>query len=73
MLPVAKFKRYIRDNEYYANHFYCAYPQAKTTMILQALSLERELAAFRERSRDLEPERFASEYRDFLTSVQRSL
>ncbi len=73
VLPVAEFKRYIRDNEYHANHFYCAYPEATTTTILQALSLERELVAFRERARDLEPERFASEYRDFLTSVQRSL
>ncbi|HEV2773902.1 MAG TPA: hypothetical protein VGV57_13940 [Thermoleophilaceae bacterium] len=45
-LPTGRFKRYIRRNEYEASHFYSAYPQATTTMVNAALTLDPMLLPF---------------------------
>jgi hypothetical protein len=69
-LPTAPFKEYIRANEIEVSHFYAAYPQATTTMVLQALELDERFAAFKRRAATLEGEAFAAEWRRFLTEAQ---
>ena len=72
-LPTAPFKAYIKRNEYEASHFYSAYPEATTTMVNAALELEEKLQAFKRRTQGMDPERFAAEWRRFLTDVQELL
>jgi hypothetical protein len=72
-LPAGPFKKYIRRNEYVANHYYSAYPEATATMVLQALELEPKVAALRARAADLSPAEFAAEWRRLLTEVQHCL
>jgi hypothetical protein len=72
-LPTAPFKDYIRRHEIEASHFYSAYPEATTTMVLAALEVEEQLTPLLERARDADPETFACEWRAFLTDVQRCL
>jgi hypothetical protein len=69
-LPTAPFKAYIKRNEYDVSHFYSAYPEATTTMVTAALELDGKLAEFKQRTRGMDPERFAAEWRAFLTDVQ---
>ncbi len=69
-LPTGPFKVYIQRNEVPASHFYSAYPQATTTMVLSGLELERKLARFDALSDELDDEAFAAAWRDFLTDVQ---
>jgi len=72
-LPAGPFKDYIRENEYVANHYYSAYPEATTTMVLQALELEPEIAALCERAAGMSPDEFAAEWRRVLSEVQHCL
>lgn len=72
-LPTAPFKAYIQRNEIEASHFYSAYPEATTTMVLSALELRARLDAFRRDTQGLAPEAFAAAWRAFLTDVQRCL
>lgn len=72
-LPTAPFKAYIRANELDVCHFYSAYPEATTTMVLQALELDERLAAFKRRAGALEGEAFEAEWRNFLTEAQACL
>ena len=69
-LPTAPFKAYIKRNEYEASHFYSAYPEATTTMVTAALALDEKLQAFKQRTGGMDPERFAAEWRAFLSDVQ---
>ena len=39
-LPVEPFKRYIRHNEFVANHYCSAYPGATTTEIVSAARIQ---------------------------------
>jgi hypothetical protein len=68
--PVTPFKSYIRGNEYPVSHYYSAYPSASTTMITSALALSRPLQEFGLRAATFTPERFADEYRGFLTRME---
>ena len=72
-LPTATFKEYIRRNEIEASHFYSAYPDSTKSMVSAGLALDKKLAAFKERTHDADPERFAHEWRRFLTDVQAHL
>ena len=69
-LPTGRFKQYIRRNEYEASHFYSAYPQATTTMVNAALTLDPKLAAVRQQAATMDDEQFAAAWRAFLTDVQ---
>jgi hypothetical protein len=69
-LPTAPFKRYIKDNEIVASHFYSAYPEATTTMVLDALALAKEVDAFRALTAEVTPEAFAAAWDELLTKVQ---
>ena len=72
-VPAAPFKRYIRANEFVADHYYSAYPTATTTMVKSALELRKRLRDFTIRAATLSPEKFRQEYRRFLTDVQANL
>jgi hypothetical protein len=69
-LPTAPFKRYIKTNELPASHFYSAYPDYTTTMVLSALELEPKVTAFKERTKGATPGEFAAAWRELLTDVQ---
>lgn len=47
-LPTGPFKEYIRSNETAADHFYSAYPEATSTMVQRALTLDGFVPAARE-------------------------
>jgi len=68
--PVGPFEAYIQRNEFVASYYWSAYPQASTTMILDALALEERLTAFLQTSESLGPEAFHAAYEEFLTEVQ---
>lgn len=70
-LPVQPFKDYIRRNEFEANHYYSAYPSATTTVVLSALELRNQFAAFQERTRGMQAEEFKRAYEGFLTDMQK--
>jgi hypothetical protein len=72
-LPTGPFKRYIQAHELTASHFYCAYPEATTTIVLSALEIDERLAAFHERTRGMEPDAFARAWNAFLADVQEHL
>jgi len=71
--PVTPFKAYIRANEFVADHYYSAYPEATATMITSALSLQSSLQELTARAAKLSPEEFVAEYREFLTVHQEDL
>lgn len=72
-LPPGPFKRYIRDHEIVASHYYSAYPEATATVILAALELAPQVAALRAQATDLSPEEFALAWRRFITDTQQCL
>jgi hypothetical protein len=72
-LPVDPFKRYIRHNEYVANHYWSAYPGASTTEVISAARVAVALDKFKRQSATLEPEAFKAAYESFLAGVQRDL
>jgi hypothetical protein len=69
-LPTGPFKKYIKRNEIEASHFYSAYPESTTTMVLAALELEPKVQALLATKSDADPEEFASAWRALLTDVQ---
>lgn len=72
-LPTEPFKAFIHGNEFEASHFYSAYPESTTAMVLASLELEQELDRFRYISRGLDDNGFAAAWRTFLTRSQRCL
>jgi hypothetical protein len=72
-LPTGPFKAYIKRHQLVASHFYSAYPEATTTMVLSALALDERLGAFRARTKGMDPDAFAQAWRDFLHAVQTDL
>jgi hypothetical protein len=72
-LPTGPFKSFIRRNEVPASHFYCAYPESTTAIVLAGLELEQELDRFRYVARGLDDDGFAAAWRVFLTRAQRCL
>jgi hypothetical protein len=69
-LPTAPFKSYIKANQVEASHFYSAYPEATTTMVLGSLALEKQVAAFKARTAGATPEEFAAAWENLLTEAQ---
>ncbi len=68
-LPTGQFKKYIQRHELVASHFYSAYPEATTTIVLSALDLDRELRAFCERTSGMPADAFARAWCDFFIEV----
>jgi hypothetical protein len=72
-IPVAPFKAYIRRNEYVANHYWSAYPEATTTEIIAAGRVAGAVERLGRRSSELDPDEFQTAYRSLLESVQGDL
>jgi hypothetical protein len=69
-IPVEPFKRYIRANEYVANHYWSAYPGATTTEIISAKRVAAALDDLRTRAPDMSPDEFKAAYERMITEVQ---
>jgi hypothetical protein len=69
-LPSGPFKQYIRDNEFVANHYYSAYPEATTTTVLSALEIAPKLGALWNRAASMSPEEFHAAWQALLTDGQ---
>jgi hypothetical protein len=72
-LPTGRFKAYIKRHEVVASHFYSAYPEATTTMVLSALALDERLRAFRAKTKSVDDDAFARAWSEFLSEVQAEL
>ena len=72
-IPVEPFKRYIRANEYVANHYWSAYPGATTTEIVSARPVVAALEDLRNRADGMSPAEFKAAYETMLASVQGDL
>ncbi|RKS75432.1 hypothetical protein CLV35_1898 [Motilibacter peucedani] len=72
-LPTVPFKKYIRDNEIEASHYYSAYPDATASMVLAALQLEPAVQDLVRRARTSSPDEFSQQWQVFLTRAQRWL
>lgn len=72
-LPAGPFKDYIRRNEYTANHYYSAYPEATTTTVLASLQLSPKVAELRRRAPGMSPEEFGAAWQALLSEVQSCL
>lgn len=62
-VPVTPFKTYIRANEFTADHYYSAYPEATTTMIKSALAVKDEVTDFNKHAATFDSNDFAVAYR----------
>lgn len=72
-IPVEPFKRYIRANEYVANHYWSAYPGATTTEIISAKRVAAALDDLRRRAPGMDADAFKRAYDEMLTSLQGDL
>jgi hypothetical protein len=70
-LPVAPFEAYIMDQRLPVDHYYCAYPEASTKMVLAALELRERHASLQRRLPALDDAAFAAAVRAFLADNQR--
>ena len=69
-IPASGLKAYIAEHEYPAGHYYSAYPEASSTMIIAALALRRDLDRLRREAPSLTPEAFDKAYHALLTDHQ---
>jgi hypothetical protein len=69
-LPPSPFKDYIRRNQYEANHFYSAYPDATSTTVLAALELAPKVDALIAQAPAMSAEAFAAAWRALLSGTQ---
>lgn len=72
-LPAGPFKEYIRRNEYTANHYYSAYPEATATTVLGALELAPKVAELQRRAPGMSPESFKAAWESLITETQSCL
>jgi hypothetical protein len=68
--PVAPFKRYIRKNEYIANHYWSAYPEAATTEVNSAGRVAKAVTGLRRKADGMDGASFKKAYDEMLTSIQ---
>jgi len=61
---------YIEAHSHHVDHFWMAYPEASTTMISQALELQAAYEAARPGLDADDRQRFAAQWRRFVTQVQ---
>lgn len=70
---LAEFAAHINAHWIPAEHYYCAYPQASTKMVLAANELRGHFDELAARAPQLDPQQFAAEYERFLARAQRCL
>jgi len=69
-IPAADFKDVIARHEYPASHYYSAYPEASTAMVLGALEVKEKLDQLRVAARGMGPAEFDAAWRAFLRDTQ---
>jgi hypothetical protein len=62
--PSTRFNQYIREHDFPAAHFYCAYPKATVADVGRALDVRDELADLAAKGRRAKPEKFAKRWND---------
>lgn len=72
-VPPSPFKEYIRRNQYEANHFFSAYPNATATTVLAALELAPAVNELRQREPEMSAEEFARAWHGLLSRSQTCL
>ncbi|HMD57893.1 MAG TPA: hypothetical protein VKG82_10525 [Solirubrobacteraceae bacterium] len=68
--PVDRFLSFILARTTPAQYYYCAYPEASSTMVEAALRLSEEHRRFAAEAAGLEDDAFAARYAEFLTRNQ---
>lgn len=72
--PVGPFKAYIHANDLPIAHYYAAYPEASTKMVLSALSVRERLRKFAATAaQPMGPAQFRAAYEAFIADGQRDL
>jgi hypothetical protein len=72
--PTGPFKAYIHANDLPIAYYYSAYPQASTSMVNSSLAVREAFKEFcGEVACTVDPDRFNTAYRAFLTKVQHDL
>jgi hypothetical protein len=69
--PVQPFLRYIQSNDFGADHFYSAYPNASNTEVLTGLRTQGLVTALSRHGRSGTPQEFRRRYDDLLSEAQR--
>jgi hypothetical protein len=71
--PMERFRAFIFSKAEPTGHYWSAYPEASSRMVVSALELRERVDGFARAAAELPPEDFAAAYRRFLASVQRHL
>jgi|SoiMethySBSTD1v2_1073268.scaffolds.fasta_scaffold235735_3 hypothetical protein len=69
-VPAGPFKADIARHEYPAEHYYAAYPEASTTMVMSALEVRERLDELRSRAGGMDAEAFDVAWTAFLRDTQ---
>jgi hypothetical protein len=72
-LPSGPFKQYIRNNAFVASHYYSAYPEATTTVVLSALKIAPVVEALRDQAATMSAEQFHAAWQALVTDGQSCL
>ena len=68
--PVDRFVSFVRARATPTQYYYCAYPEASSTMIRAALRLSEQHRRFAAEAAGLDDAAFAARYAEFLTRAQ---
>jgi hypothetical protein len=68
--PVDRFLKYVRGQTTPPLYYYCAYPGASSTMIGDALTLQKRHRQFARKARELNDQEFAARFAEFLRKNQ---
>lgn len=72
--PAARFRQYIHHNDMPIAHYYSAYPEGSTTMVLAGQSLGERLEELKAKAREaIDPVEFRRLYESFLADVRKDL
>ena len=70
LIPTDGFNRWVTAEEAIPGHYYSAYPEASTAMVVRALALHERLRAFARTAEHLDDAAFDGAYRELLEDVQ---
>jgi hypothetical protein len=71
--PMERFRKYIFDKAVPTGHYWSAYPDGSSRMVVSALALRQAVDDFARGAASLPPAEFAAAYRHFLGEVQEHL
>jgi hypothetical protein len=71
--PMERFKCFITKHQVRTNHYWTAYPESSSRMVVSALALQSKLEPFARDAAALPAGEFAAAYERFVTEVQEHL